>query len=403
MADDVAVQAEGARSLHLRVLRRQWQIVALQVIATISLVWMYLEVFQTYVLNSIDHTMLLSIFNDFLNTESGGEHSVPLGEWMTGIGNSGLGRAYMPLIFGIVFGGGMAFLSFQKPEHQRRVKLAFTITLIVILVGRLVLGWAWDMLIHWDLKAPSTDQWDTLVWPISLLISLSIMGFYFLPIIMGTKGIWGLSRRGVAWAIGFTLIFLAIHAILTFPLIQDQLGTAGTQLNTLESQMGEPEVGLFGYDMITKEQFSLILIALLLMVFQESAFAVIRYLEYAYRLPESCKKDPEYVHQMDNMLNGHLVHTVVILSITGFSTMIALGFHRMLLDFVSGISGSQWAAQVSESIELQLTYGLVLSALLFLLFMAALRFIVPWQRVSGLIESWMPDKDTTPATKEYVE
>jgi hypothetical protein len=122
------------------------------------------------------------------------------------------------------------------------------------------------------------------------------------------------------------------------------------------------------------------------MVFQESAFAVIRYLEYAYRLPESCKKDPEYVRQMDNILNGHIWHTGFMLGGTGITTMIALGFHRMLLDFVDGISGSQWANQVGESIELQLTYGLVISALLFLLLTAALRFIVPWQRVSGWIE-----------------
>ena len=129
---------------------------------------------------------------------------------------------------------------------------------------------------------------------------------------MGAKGIWGLSRRAVAWSIGFTLIFLAIHAILTFPIIQSQLGTVGSQLISLETQIGEPTVGLFGYDMISSEQFSLIMIAILLMIFQESAFAVIRYLEYAYKLPESCKKDPEYVRQMDNILTGHLWHLSLI-------------------------------------------------------------------------------------------
>ncbi|MBT3772048.1 MAG: hypothetical protein HOE92_02820 [Euryarchaeota archaeon] len=386
MAEDVQIQSEGIRSLHLRILRKQWQILTLQVIATIALVWMYLTVFQTYVLNSIDHTMLLSVFNNFLVNESGGEHSMPLAEWMTGIGNSGLGRVYMPLILGAVFGGGMAFISFQTPERQQKIKFGLTGFVIIILVGPLLLGWSWDMLTSWDLKPPSTEQWDSLVWPISIIISLAVMGFYFLPIILGTKGIWGLSRRSIGWAIGFTLIFLAIHAILTFPLIMNELGTSGNQLLSLETQVGEPEVGLFGYEMITQEQFSLILIAVLLMVFQESGFAVIRYLEYAYRLPESCKKDPEYVRQMDNILNGHIWHTGFMLGGTGVTTMIALGFHRMLLDFVDGISGSQWANQVGESIELQLTYGLVISALLFLLLTAALRFIVPWQRVSGWVE-----------------
>ena len=213
------------------------------------------------------------------------------------------------------------------------------------------------------------------------------MAFYLLPIITGIKGIWGLSRRGVAWAIGFSLLFLGIHAILTFPLIKAQLGSYGAQLTSLEIIVSEPTIGLFGFDLVTSQQFSLILIACLMMIFQESAFGVIRHLEYAYRLPESCKRDPEYVAQMDNVLNGHLRHTGVFLSLTVIATMIALGFHAVLLDVVSGITGSQWAAQVGESIELTLTYGLVISALLFLGVMALLRFIVPWQRVWGLVES----------------
>ena len=90
---------------------------------------------------------------------------------------------------------------------------------------------------------------------------------------------------------------------------------------------------------------------------------------------------------MDNVLNGHLRHTAGFLTITGFVTMIALGFHSVLLEIVSSSTGSQWAAQVSESIELSLTYGLVISALLFLGLIAIMRFFIPWQRVWGLIET----------------
>ena len=210
-----------------------------------------------------------------------------------------------------------------------------------------------------------------------------ILSVYLLPLITGARGIWGLSRRGVAWSIGFTLLFLGIHAILTFPLIKNQLGSYGAQLTTLEIIVSEPTV----FGLVTAEQFSLILIACLMMVFQESAFGVIRLLEYAYRLPESCKRDPEYVSQMDNLMNGHLRHTAIFLSLTIVATTIALGFHSILLDWVSGITGSQWASQVSESIELTLTYGLVISALLFLGVMALLRYVIPWQRFWGLIES----------------
>jgi len=380
MADEVSPLAEGARSLHLRVLRKQSQIVTLQVLATIALVWMYMEIVSTYVVGSIDHTQLFAQLESLIGTE------LPLADWMTGAEREGLARFYVPIFLGIGLGGLMALLAFQTPKIQQRVKLGFIITMIVLLAGRFVMGYVWQ-LVSSGWAAPGNDVLRTLEWPLLMMLSMIIMAFYLLPIITGIKGIWGLSRRGVAWAIGFSLLFLGIHAILTFPLIKAQLGSYGAKLTSLEIIVSEPTIGLFGFDLVTSQQFSLILIACLMMIFQESAFGVIRHLEYAYRLPESCKRDPEYVAQMDNVLNGHLRHTGVFLSLTVIATMIALGFHAVLLDVVSGITGSQWAAQVGESIELTLTYGLVISALLFLGVMALLRFIVPWQRVWGLVES----------------
>ena len=295
----------------------------------------------------------------------------------------------------------MALLAFQSPRVQQRIKLGFIIGLMALLIGRLILSWVPSMLFSLDLRPPTEDELRTLEWPLLMILSLLILFIYLLPVIMGTRGIWGLSRRSIGWAIGFTLLFLGIHAILTFPLIKSQLGDWGSNLISLESQVGDPTVGIFGFDLVTTEQFSLILIAILIMVFQESGFGVIRYLEYAYRLPESCKRDPEYVRQMDNVLNGHLRHTAGFLLITGLVTMIALGFHSVLLEVVSASTGSQWAAQVSESIELSLTYGLVISALLFLSLVAVLRFFVPWQRVWGLIDSMTKRTQEPVQEKEY--
>ena len=382
MAGEVTPQGEGSRSLHLRQLRVQWQIVTLQVLATLALVWMYLEVVSTYVVGSIDHTQLFDTLESGLGTE------LPLADWLTGGGSDGLARFYVPMGLGLGLGGAMALLAFQTPKFQQRVKLGFIITLIVVLAGRFAFGYTWQ-LIGEGWSTPDNDVLRTLEWPLLMMLSFIILTFYLLPIITGTRGIWGLSRRGVAWSIGFTLLFLGIHAILTFPLIRSQLGSYGTQLTTLEVIVSEPTV----FGLVTSEQFSLILIACLMMVFQESAFGVIRQLEYAYRLPESCKRDPEYVAQMDNLLNGHIRHTAVFLSLTAITTTIALGFHSILLDWVGGITGSQWASQVGESIELTLTYGLVISALLFLGIMALLRFVVPWQRVWGLIESTFSTRD----------
>ena len=378
---DVSLLGGRPRTLHLKMLRKQWQIITLQVVATIALVWMYLEVVSTYVVNSIDHTMVFETLESLMSEE------VPIGDWITGEGRQGLARFYVPIILGLLLGGSMALMAFQSPKLQQRIKLGFIILLMVALVGRLLLTWVPSMIFSLDIRAPSEGELKTLEWPLLMILSLVILFVYLLPVIMGTRGIWGLSRRSIGWAIGFTLLFLGIHAILTFPLIKTQLGDWGANLRTLETQVSDPTIGIFGFDLVTPEQLSLILIAVLIMVFQESGFGVIRYLEYAYRLPESCKRDPEYVKQMDNVLNGHLRHTAGFLTITGLVTMIALGFHSVLLEIVSSSTGSQWAAQVSESIELTLTYGLVISALLFLSIIAVLRFLIPWQRVWGLIET----------------
>ena len=377
---DVSLLGGRPRTLHLKMLRKQWQIITLQVVATIALVWMYLEVVSTYVVNSIDHTMVFETLESLVG-------EVPIGDWITGEGRQGLARFYVPIILGLLLGGSMALMAFQSPKLQQRIKLGFIILLMVALVGRLLLTWVPSMIFSLDIRAPSEGELKTLEWPLLMILSLVILFVYLLPVIMGTRGIWGLSRRSIGWAIGFTLLFLGIHAILTFPLIKTQLGDWGSNLRTLETQVSDPTIGIFGFDLVTPEQLSLILIAVLIMVFQESGFGVIRYLEYAYRLPESCKRDPEYVKQMDNVLNGHLRHTAGFLTITGLVTMIALGFHSVLLEIVSSSTGSQWAAQVSESIELTLTYGLVISALLFLSIIAVLRFLIPWQRVWGLIET----------------
>ena len=54
MADDVQPQQEGMKTLHLRLLRIQWQVVTLQLISTIALLWMYLKMVDLYIVDSID-------------------------------------------------------------------------------------------------------------------------------------------------------------------------------------------------------------------------------------------------------------------------------------------------------------------------------------------------------------
>ena len=129
------------------------------------------------------------------------------------------------------------------------------------------------------------------------------------------------------------------------------------------------------------------MVAILLLVFLESGLAVITNLEYASVLPEASKKDPEYVNQFNNVINGHIAHLFGIIFVVALTTAIALEFDDFLISFVAIFEGSQWSGQVKESLELQLTYGKVISASLFMIVVAGGRFVIPWQRITGFIET----------------
>ncbi len=195
MADDVQVQSDvtitgsaKARTLHLKTLRKQWQIITLQIIATAALIGMYLEVVSTYVVGSIDHTQL------FDTIEAGTDAELPLADWISGSNSDGLARVYVPLGLGLGLGGAMAVLAFQTPKFQQRAKLALIIGAILLLAGRFVLAYVWQLIGGgWDV--PDEDVIQLLRWPLLTMLSFIILTFYLLPVMTGTKGIWGLSRR----------------------------------------------------------------------------------------------------------------------------------------------------------------------------------------------------------------
>ena len=86
MADDVELQSEGNRTLHLKELRVQWQVIALQTIATLALIWLFLQLGSnfgscdpshvdgdgnTLWCPALDHTLSLDLFETILGSESG--------------------------------------------------------------------------------------------------------------------------------------------------------------------------------------------------------------------------------------------------------------------------------------------------------------------------------------------
>jgi hypothetical protein len=196
-------------------------------------------------------------------------------------------------------------------------------------------------------------------------------------------GIWGLSRRMITWAVGYFLMVVGIHAMLTFEGITEAVDVG---LQPLPAQIGDAT--LYG-GLVSPLALVLLQIALLILVFMESGMAVITHLEYASMLPEDAKRNPEYVIQFRNVINSHIVHLVGIMTVVGLTTAIALEFDDFLISLVGFLEQGQWSGQVRESLELQLTYGKVISAGLFLLVVAGMRFVLPWQRVTGIIETGM--------------
>ena len=190
MAGEVGLQSdvylEGAakpRTLHLKTLRRQWQIIALQILATVALIGMYLEVVSTYVVNSIDHTILFDWPIELLISDQ-----LPLGDWLTGEGRTGLGRFFVPLVLGLGLGGIMAFIAFQSPKVQQRIRLGFIVGLIVLLVGRLMLSWFAGMLFSFELRLPNDSELETLQTPLLPIMSLMILFCTCSPLSWGPVG-----------------------------------------------------------------------------------------------------------------------------------------------------------------------------------------------------------------------
>ena len=407
MADDVELQSEGSRTLHLKELRVQWQIVALQTIATLALIWLFLQLGSnfgscdpshvdsdgnTLWCPALDHTLSLDLFETILGSESGNsDYDLPLPDFLTGQSNEGPGRYYVPILLCGLLTAGWVLLNLQAPQLRRKVVLGVLMGLILFLAGRLLIGWFFGMLTSWDLYWPidspgsGRNHAETLVYPLILYTQVFIIALYLIPVWTGMMGIWGLSRKMIGWSLGTTLIYLGIHALLSFEAVTVYFDLG---LNPISPQISEQMV-LGG--LVSETIFPLLMMAMLMIIFSESGFAVIRHLEYAFRLPESCKKDPEYVTQFDNMLNGHLVHTVGIFSLVIFCAMLALKFDDLILDLVAIFGSSQWSGQVQESLELQLTYGKVISAMLMLIFVAGLKYILPWNRIASFIESYLPD------------
>ncbi|MBK64209.1 MAG: hypothetical protein CMB47_01630 [Euryarchaeota archaeon] len=383
---DMVEKEKTRETLHIPLLRRKWQILTFQILSTISLLivmirmnilygscteeFILLAEGSAYWCPAYEHTRGLVWLS---NT-----HDPLIPNFLLGIGQSGLSSFSGPLLLCILCTVSWSYILTKGEKLQNDIKKGAGIILALWVFIPFLFTWISSMAFNgpeWPLK-----HFGALFSPMGFFLELVFLGVVFAPILAGLMGIWGLSRRLITWAMGYFLLVIGIHAILTFEEIS---GAFDLGLLALPSQIGKSS--MFG-GLISPLGFDLLLISILLLIFLESGLAAITHLEYAMSLPEGSKNDIEYIKQFNNVVNSNLIHLVVIISLTSFTTMLALQFDDLLVSFVGIMQGSQWSGQVQESLELQMTYGKVISASLFMLVVAGMRYIIPWQRIFGYIE-----------------
>ncbi|MFQ3321019.1 MAG: hypothetical protein ACI9O1_000091 [Candidatus Thalassarchaeaceae archaeon] len=384
---DIVEKHKSNETLHIPELRKKWQILTFQIISTFSLLVIMFRMNGIYG----------SCTDEFILAAEGSQYWCPAYEhtrgliWLSnsnnllipnfllGIGQTGISSFSGPLILCILATFGRSYLLSKSDKIQNDIKKITGIILATWILLPFLLSWFYSMAFN-GIELPF-KHYGSLLTPLSFMFELIFLGVVFAPIMAGMMGIWGLSRKLITWAMGYFLLVIGVHALLTF---EDISGAFDLGLQSLPSQIGESTM-LGG--LISPLAYDLLEISILLLIFLESGLAAITHLEYAMSLPEGSKKDIEYIKQFNNVINSHLIHFFVIIFLVAFTTALALEFDDLLVSFVGFMQGTQWSGQVKESLELQMTYGKVISASLFMLVISGMRYVVPWQRIIGIIES----------------
>jgi len=384
---DIIDKSQPRETLHLPELRKKWQILTFQILSTFSLLIVMLRMNKIYG----------SCTDEFILAAEGSTYWCPAYEhtrglvWLSnsnsliipdillGLGQQGLSSFSGPLILCVAITFLWSYVLSKSEKLQSEIKKGTAIIMALWVFLPFLFAWFSSMAFNgpeWPLK-----HFNSLFSPLGFILELVFLGIVFAPVLAGMMGIWGLSRRLLTWAMGYFLLVIGIHALLTF---EDLSGAFDLGLKSLPSQIGDSTM-LGG--LISPLAFDLLEISILLLIFLESGLAAITHLEYAISLPEGSKNDKEYIKQFNNVVNSHLIHLIVIIGIVALTTSLALGFDDLLVSFVGFMQGTQWSGQVQESLELQMTYGKVISASLFMLVVAGMRYVIPWQQILGYIET----------------
>lgn len=395
MADE---NPEQKHTLRLRSLRTRWQILTLQLVATLALAALLLTMTSvygecnqdfideaegsTYWCPAFEHTRGMAFVEEAFDRES------ILPDFITGANQVGEAALLIPSLFCLFLTGVHAYASSRSSKTRRRIKNTIYATVIIAGFGPFFFEWIASMISYQMLYIPFGQEFsalnhgDRLSLTMQLISEIIVMGVVFIPILFGLIGIWNISMRAIIATISYTIMFIIFHALLTFEAVLESV--QGIGLKPLPAQIGDST--LFG-GLVSPLAFELITISILLFLFFESSHMVIRLFEYVAMLPESARTDNEHIRMFQTVLNTHLSQLIGVLSIATVLTAVALDFDEIMIMVISEFQPNQWSQQVNDSLELQMTYGKVISAGLFLLFVSMLRYLVPWQTVLGWFES----------------
>ena len=381
-------EKQRIETLHIPLLRRKWQILALQIVSTSSLLFLLMRMSDIYGKcsdNNLDTWCPSYEHTRGLMWLESNEGSLLIPDFLLGVNQTGTLSLLGPLLICVV--GTIAFERFwgSSLEFQTRIKQGIAAVFGLWIIIPFILSWIiatfrYGLHFPWN-GNDSLNHIGELFSPLGLVLEIVFLGIVFAPILVGLVGIWGLSKRAITWSVGYYIIVIAFHAVLTFEPIVSEVDVG---LKALPTQIGEGT--MFG-GLVSPLASSLLGIAILMLLFLETGTAAIGHMEYAASLPEESKRDHEYVRQFNNVVNSHLIQLVVVILMVSITTALALSFDDLMISIVGILEGTQWTGQVKESLELQMTYGKVISAGLFIIVVAGLRFVIPWQTVSGYIES----------------
>tara|TARA_B100000287_G_scaffold168035_1_gene158542 strand:- start:12152 stop:13354 length:1203 start_codon:yes stop_codon:yes gene_type:complete len=385
-------QEEKTETLHIPALRRKWQILALQLTSTFSLLMLLKKMSEIYgacsdqfVLDhspdswcpSYEHTRGLMWLE--------GREGLLIPDFLLGVNQTGDYSLIGPILICAFATIAIDRYWASTLELQGRIKQVAAAILGAWVILPFLFSWIFATFSYgphfpWN-SNDSMNHIGELFSPMGLALELVFLGIVFAPILSGLVGIWGLSKRAITWSVGYYIILIGFHAILTFEPIVSEVDVG---LRALPTQIGE---GTMYGGLVSPLASSLLGVSVLLLLYLETGSAAISHMEYAVSLPEECKRDPEYVRQFNNVVNSHIVQLSVVVLLVSITTALALAFDDLMITIVGVLEGTQWTGQVKESLELQMTYGKVISAGLFIIAVAGLRFLIPWQTVSGYIES----------------